>query len=70
MDDNIVEEKKCPICNDNIRPDANVHEFCKFCGMEIPEPLEAPKIQTENKTEYFCCDLCFKIYKDKIKYSV
>ena len=70
MNQNIEEEKKCPICNENIRSDANVHEFCKLCSMGIPEPSRAPKIQIEDRTDYFCCNLCLKIYKEKIKPSL
>jgi len=62
----IVEEKKCPICEENVRSDANIHEFCKLCGMGIPEPSEVPKLQTEEETLYFCCDRCHSIYKEKI----
>ena len=70
MDNDIVEEKKCPICDENIRSDANVHEFCKLCGMGIPEPSEAPKIQMEDRVDYFCCDICLKLYMEKVKHSV
>lgn len=61
------EEKICPICSKTVRSDATIHEYCKLCGMGIPEPLEAPKLQTKNgKTYYFCYDKCFSIYKKKI----
>jgi hypothetical protein len=69
MDEDDVEEKKCPICNENIRSDAKVHEFCKLCGMGIPEPSKTPKIQKGDLIEYFCCDICLKTYKEKIKHS-
>lgn len=66
MDEDIVEEKKCPICNKDIRSDANIHEYCKLCGMGIAEPSESPKVQTKDGTAYFCCDRCFSIYKKNI----
>lgn len=66
MNEDIVEEKKCPICNENIRSDANIHKYCKLCGMGIPEPPVAPKLQTKDRIEYFCCDKCLKIYKAKV----
>ena len=62
----IVEEKKCPICSKPIRSDAAIHEYCKLCGMGIPDTLEAPKLRTEGGTLYFCCDICYSIYKKKI----
>ena len=64
--DNNNEEKKCPICSKAIRSDANIHEYCKLCGMGIPEPSEVPKLQTEEGMVYFCCDRCYSIYKEKI----
>ena len=66
MDEDNIEEKKCPICSKTIRSDATIHEYCKLCGMGIPEFSEAPKLQTKDETEYFCCDKCLKIYKEKI----
>ncbi len=70
MDECIIEEKKCPICNENIRSDANVHEYCKLCGMGIPKPSVAPKLQTKNGIVYFCCDKCLKFYKAKVMHSI
>ncbi|UCF12995.1 MAG: hypothetical protein JSW06_01745 [Thermoplasmatales archaeon] len=66
MDEDIVDEKKCPICNKDIRSDANIHEYCKLCGMGIPEPSVVPKLQTKDRIEYFCCDWCFSVYKKNI----
>ena len=66
MGEDVIEEKKCPICHENIRSDANIHEFCKLCGMGIPDNSEVPKLQTEDGTVYFCCDRCCSIYKEKI----
>ncbi len=60
------EEKKCPICSKTIRSDATIHEYCKLCGMGIPEPSEASKLRTKKGTLYFCCDRCLSIYKKKI----
>ena len=66
MDEDNIEEKKCPICSKTIRSDATIHEYCKLCGMGIPEPSEVPKLQTEEGTLYFCCDRCYSIYNEKI----
>ena len=66
MEEMVVEEKKCPICEKNIHSDANIHEYCKLCGMGIPNTSEVPKLQTEEGTLYFCCDICYSIYKEKI----
>ena len=38
--------------------------------MGIPEPPEALKIQTEDRIEYFCCDICLIIYNEKINHSI
>ncbi len=62
----IVEEKKCPICEKNIRSDANIHEYCKLCGMGVPEPSDTPKLEIKEGTVYFCCDKCLAIYEKKI----
>jgi len=67
---NDVKEKECPICSKKIRSDAAIHEFCKLCGMGIPEPKDVPKIQTKDgKYDYFCCDRCCSIYKKNIDKS-
>jgi hypothetical protein len=60
------EDKKCPICDKTIRSDATIHEYCKLCGMGIPEPSDVPKMQTNEGTVYFCCDKCYSIFKNKI----
>lgn len=59
-------EMKCPICDKTIRSDAAIHEYCKLCGIGIVEPSEAPKIQTEEGTAYFCCNKCCSLYKKEI----
>jgi hypothetical protein len=60
-------EKKCPICERDVRSDANVQEFCKLCGMGIPDPEFAPRYQTlGGYIHYFCCDKCLTVYKYKI----
>jgi hypothetical protein len=60
-------EIECPICGEVIRSDANVHEFCKLCGMGIPNPEYAPRFETMGgKWIYFCCMNCFKIYTNKM----
>lgn len=66
MNQNSEEEKKCPICDKTIHSEATIHEFCKLCGMGIPEPLEVPKIQTKEGAAYFCCDKRYSYYKKKI----
>jgi len=63
---NSEEEKKCPICGESIRSDAVIHEYCKLCGMGIPEPSVSPKLQTKGRIEYFCCDRCLSIYEKRI----
>jgi hypothetical protein len=65
MIENEVEfDKKCPICGEIVRSDANVHEFCKLCGMGISDPEFAPRYETSNgEILYFCCDYCLGIYK-------
>jgi len=60
------EEKICPICSKNIRSDAAIHEYCKLCGMGIPKPFEAPKLQTDEGLAFFCCEKCYQIYVEKI----
>ena len=63
----ILEEKKCPICDIIIRSDASIHDFCKLCGMGIPNTTNVPKIQSDDgKNYYFCCDVCFSVYKKNI----
>jgi hypothetical protein len=60
-------DKKCPICGEIVRSDANVHKFCQLCGMGISDPDFAPKYETINKEIlYFCCDYCLGIYKTEI----
>jgi predicted nucleic acid-binding Zn ribbon protein len=62
-----MEEKNCPICGENIRSDAKVHEFCKLCGMGIPDPELAPRYKPPGgDMQYFCCKNCLKIYKNQI----
>ena len=62
-----MEEQLCPICGESIRSDANIHKFCKLCGMGIPDPEFAPKYETMGgEWLYFCCRNCLKIYKNKI----
>jgi hypothetical protein len=39
-------DKSCPICGEDIRSDAKVHEFCKLCGIGIKEPEFAPQYET------------------------
>jgi YHS domain-containing protein len=57
-------DKKCPICGEIVRSDANVSEFCRLCGMGISDPESVHKFRTENgETLYFCCDYCLGIYK-------
>lgn len=69
-EDDDLDEQKCPICSKKIRSDAAIHEYCKLCGMGIPDPEEAPKLQTDDgKMVYFCCDRCFSIYKKNIDKS-
>jgi hypothetical protein len=64
------EEKECPICSKKIRSDATVNEYCKLCGMGIPEPEEVPNLQTDDeKKVYFCCERCYTIYKRNIDRS-
>jgi len=65
-EDDDLDEQKCPICSKTIRSDAAIHEYCKLCGMGIPEPEEAPKLQTEEGIIYFCCDRCYSLFKKKI----
>ncbi|MHA2431448.1 MAG: hypothetical protein ACXACC_10535 [Promethearchaeota archaeon] len=66
MDENIKEEKKCPICDMVIRSDATIHKYCKLCGMGILNPSKVPKhLAKDGKTDYFCCDKCLSIYKKK-----
>ena len=60
------EEKKCPICNESIRSDAAIHDYCKLCGMGISEPFEAPKLQTDKGLAIFCCVKCYQIYVEKV----
>jgi endogenous inhibitor of DNA gyrase (YacG/DUF329 family) len=64
-------DKKCPICGEIVRSDANVHEFCKLCGMGISDLEFAPKIKTtDGEFLYFCCDYCLGIYKIEIDEDV
>jgi YHS domain-containing protein len=68
MNHNDEKEKKCPICEKTIRSDADIHEFCKLCGMGIPDSASVPKIQTKNgKYDYFCCERCCSIYRKNIE---
>jgi hypothetical protein len=63
-----MKEKKCPICGEVIRSDANVQEFCDLCGMGIPNPEFAPRMETMGgKWLYFCCNSCFKIHKNMME---
>lgn len=62
-----MKEKLCPICSKIIRSDANVHDYCALCGMGIPVDLSTPTYKNKNgKVLYFCCDMCFSIYKTEI----
>jgi YHS domain-containing protein len=68
LEDNIMEEKGCPICGEAIRSEANEHIFCKLCGMGVQNPEFAPRYQTMGgEVFYFCCDRCLKIYKNDIE---
>lgn len=64
------DEKKCPICDELIRSDATLHDYCKLCGMGISEPFKAPKLQTDKGLALFCCLKCYNIYMEKIHKSV
>jgi hypothetical protein len=68
MNENEIDlDKKCPICGEIVRSDANVHEFCKLCGMGITDTEFAPQIETTTgEVLYFCCDYCLGIYKFEI----
>ncbi len=58
-----MEEKKCPICNLKIWSDATTREFCKMCGMAIPNPKTVPHSHTKTGTvNYFCCYQCLSVY--------
>jgi len=60
-------EKSCPSCNEAIRSDANVREFCTLCAMGIPNVKDAPKYKHKNgHVAYFCCNICLAIYKSSI----
>ena len=62
-----MEEKNCPICDRAVRSDATVSEFCKLCGMGIPEPNSTGiYFDAHGKVDYFCCDRCSSIYIEKI----
>ncbi len=65
MMDDKKNDKKCPICDEAVRSDANIREFCKLCGMGIPNPSDKPKCKTgEGETIYFCCEKCQSTYSE------
>ncbi len=59
-------EKRCPICNEIIRSDASLHDYCKLCGMGITDPYNAPKLQTKKGLALFCCIKCCNIYMERL----
>ena len=40
---------------------------CEYCGKEIKEKPHIFKLH--NREHYFCCDICLKSYRKKVKYS-
>lgn len=67
MDKMVEADKNCPICSKEIRSDAAIHEYCKLCGMGIPEVRNVPQINVDDeKTYFFCCDRCLLIYKNNV----
>jgi YHS domain-containing protein len=67
LESNGLIEEVCPICNKEIRSDANIHTFCQLCGMGILDIALAPKYKNQDgRNYYFCCENCRYMYKKEI----
>lgn len=62
-----MKEKLCPICSKIIRSDADIHEYCTLCGMDISEYSSVPNYKNKDgNILYFCCARCLLIYETEI----
>ncbi|MFX1593944.1 MAG: hypothetical protein ACFFCL_14730 [Promethearchaeota archaeon] len=62
-----MKEKLCPICSKIVRSDAELHDYCKLCGMGISVNLTTPRLKDkEGNVLYFCCNRCLSIYRTEI----